>query len=264
MCKTSRSVIDEYIMLMDLRLSGKKQKENERKMAAMRESHYNLVNDATLVTSMRELEKECDKEERHLEYLKTYIDNQIKGISEILVREKYVIGNDKWLIASNIHEIHPLVITDFITSDSLPISPVGLLSLWSDIKIKEANATSHPLKEKIEQLYDKYRELETEYGIDYGGQLMNITEEYLGDMFEMWATQCDTVEECKYFIQEQLSQREISLGDFTKGCLKMVAIAKELEVALVSIEKYVELASKFGQVERQLCKFIVSPQSLYV
>jgi hypothetical protein len=293
-CKTPQNIIQEYIELIHLKnkgLNSKKQKENDRKINMLCDLHHNVIKDSKIIISFDELKCEYEKEVDYLMYLQNYIKNQVLGIYNILKSQNYLIEKmpempempenivfdnyittDKWLIASNIHEIHPLVITDFIVNnnDILNENIIGLLSLWSDIKIKNIESGEYiekPIEpffvKEINNLYDKYFDLENKYNIEHKTN-NNITEEYLGNIFEIWANECNNIEDCKYFIQEQLNKRDISLGDFTKGCLKIVAISKELEKIFGTMNDYLILSQKLGKIENMLCKFIVTSQSLYI
>lgn len=285
MCKTPQDIIYQYIELINLKntnLNSKKQKNNDRQIQLLQDLHYNIINDTIIINSFKELKEQYKNEDYFLLYLKNYIQNQINGIYNILKTQDYFIksSNNKWLIASNIHEIHPLVITDYIITqcnntlndDNLSIENIiELLSLWSDIKIKNDLLTMDDtiilpsFVKEIRDIYNKYYELENENNISYKTNIeTSITSVYLGNIFKMWAIECNNIEECKFFIQEQLNNRGISLGDFTKGCLKIVAISKELEKVLSTINNYLILSQKFGQIERLLCKFIVTSQSLYI
>jgi superfamily II RNA helicase len=279
MCKTPVLVIAQYMDLYEplVRLNGKRQKDNERKMLALREQYYSITGDIALIQSLNEMRANYKKEEDYMTYLENYMANQTLAIRTILK----TCGYDdvtKWQIAGNIHEIHPLVITDYIVKHreelvGMEVSDiVALLSLWCDIKMgnnepyKELlSITVPPFVKEVGDLYEKYFALEVKHDVEYKTNVeTSITAEYLGAMFESWVCNCDDLETAKFFIHEQLGRRGISLGDFTKGCLKMVAISKELVNALGDKNDYLVLAQQLALVEHALCKFVVTAQSLYV
>jgi superfamily II RNA helicase len=286
MCKTPQNIIYKYIELIKLKknanLNHKKQKENEREIDNLHDNYNTIKNDANLIDTFEELKMEYQNHNYYLSHLENYIENQLKLIGLILKSQNYInieanILDNKWLIASNIHEIHPLIITDYIinnknylNSDNLLVEDViDILSLWSDIKIKDDLPKKDNIVpnfvEEIYDLYRKYMTLENEYNIDHK---TNINDDmflkYNGQIFKLWATGCNNIDDAKIFIEEYLYKNSISLGDFTKACLKIVAISKELEKILGSINDFLLLAQKFGQIERLLCKFIVTSQSLYI
>jgi superfamily II RNA helicase len=284
MCKTPRPIIHEYCDAIAIQGSvtphhNKKQKATERIIQNLQETYYNIVGDARTVTTFNQMKREYIKEEDYLTHLENYIKTQVTSIQNIMKSQGYEVGSDKLRIATNIHEIHPLVITDYITThrdilnhgdDTDMDTIISLLSLWADIRMRTGDDT--PITEEppefvneIRELYKKYEELEIKHNVDYRrSDTGTVNEQYLGAVFVKWVNTCDTIEQCRVFIQEELNTRGITLGDFTKGCLKMVAISNELVMSLGTINDQLLLAQKFTKVERALCKFIVTSQSLYV
>ena len=107
--------------------------------------------------------------------------------------------------------------------------------------------------------YDKVeQDLELYTGIYYDKLLMFDMIQYSMD----W-TDCTTEQECKYFIQAVISEKGISVGDFTKAMMKIVTIAKELENLCEMLEQ-VELMYKLRQIEGLVLKYVLTSQSLYV
>jgi len=92
-------------------------------------------------------------------------------------------------------------------------------------------------------------------GISYSDALMF-------DIIDESMEWCDCVseEECKLFIQTKLSEKEISVGDFTKAMMKISTIAKELSMSIENTE----LLFKLSQVDELILKYIATTQSLYV
>ena len=74
---------------------------------------------------------------------------------------------------------------------------------------------------------------------------------------------CNTEEECKYFIQTKLSNREISLGDFTKAILKICVITKEF-ISICEMVGNMDMLFIMKQIEPLICKYVATSQSLYV
>jgi hypothetical protein len=74
---------------------------------------------------------------------------------------------------------------------------------------------------------------------------------------------CDTEQQCKYFIQCKLGEREISIGDFTKAVLKILVITKEF-VSVCEIFENVSLLSILKKVDPLISKYVATSQSLYV
>jgi hypothetical protein len=74
---------------------------------------------------------------------------------------------------------------------------------------------------------------------------------------------CTTEEECKYFIQSVISEKEISIGDFTKAMMKIVTISKEI-MNVCEIVGAVDLKHKLNQIEGLVLKYVLTSQSLYI
>jgi hypothetical protein len=72
---------------------------------------------------------------------------------------------------------------------------------------------------------------------------------------------CDTEQSCKYFIQQVLGAREITLGDFTKAVLKIMVIVKEFRA--MAQDDLVFLTA-LTEIEPLLMKYVATNQSLYV
>jgi superfamily II RNA helicase len=78
-----------------------------------------------------------------------------------------------------------------------------------------------------------------------------------------WCSGCRTGEECRALLQTQVAEVGLSLGDFVKAVLKVVAAKKELESIAVE-QGWVELQHLLSQVDERMLKFIMTNQSLYL
>jgi hypothetical protein len=111
-------------------------------------------------------------------------------------------------------------------------------------------------------MYNEYADFETEKlmitGIHYDDALkFDIID------FSMKWCECTTIEECKLFIQTDLYEKSISIGDFTKAMLKVVTITKEWMNVFETIGN-IEALHKFTEIEGHVLKYIATSQSLYV
>jgi len=73
----------------------------------------------------------------------------------------------------------------------------------------------------------------------------------------------ETEHQCKYFIQKQLGERGISIGDFTKAVLKIICISKEM-ISVCELLGELDLLYKCKQMEPALLKYVIICQSLYI
>jgi CRISPR/Cas system CMR-associated protein Cmr1 (group 7 of RAMP superfamily) len=183
---------------------------------------------------------------------------------------------DVGIIASNIAEIHPLplskLVKDWNYFDSFSAKQiVGLFSCFTDIKIPSDMKVSNPnipdlyLLDKLKQLqkmYEHFEKIECEIdartGINYENALQfDIIE------FSMRWCDCNTETECKYFIQSDIADKEISIGDFNKAMLKIVTISKEWANVCEKLGK-ISALHKLVSIEKMILKYVTTSQSLYV
>jgi hypothetical protein len=96
-------------------------------------------------------------------------------------------------------------------------------------------------------------------GIQYEDMLMYDMIDAIG----IWATECTTEQACKYFIQQTLGEKGISIGDFTKSVMKISTIAKEV-IALCEKHELIDLMHKLSQIDQLILKYVTTSQSLYI
>jgi antiviral helicase SKI2 len=279
--KTPISICIEYIE-KENKLGyavNKKKKELQRELEKMELEYRDVSKDITKVKEWDRLNKQYVKEEKHLDYLETYLETQIQKVMNVLEREGFIEGSSdltpNGIFATKISEIHPLIWCKYIVDKWNYFSEfsikqiVGLLSCTTNIKVSSEYRLSVPkssdlfLKERIMEIQDEYKryeEMETmedmRTGICYEDALMfDIIDESME-----WCD-CTSEEECKWFIQTKLSEKEISVGDFAKAMMKISTIAKELST---SCSENTELLFKFSQIDELVLKYIATSQSLYV
>jgi hypothetical protein len=217
-------------------------------------------------------------------YANTYIKVQSDHICNIMCEKGVIIRtpDDTYVltllgnIASNIAEIHPLILSEIMTKWSnfeqfSTIQLIGLLSCFTDIRVPDdmrvhtLDISDTFLESKIKSIqlhYDRYSDLEQEYNVNTG---LNYANPLIYDMveFSMKWCECTTELECKQFIQNEVYTMSISVGDFTKAMLKIVTISKEL-IHVCEQLNLVELQHKLSQIEDMVLKYITTSQSLYV
>jgi hypothetical protein len=103
---------------------------------------------------------------------------------------------------------------------------------------------------------------EMNVGLDTGIQYYDLLCYDIVDEIQEW-TECETEEQCKYFIQTQIYQKEISIGEFTKAVLKIATIVKEFMNVAEEMGE-VEMLFKMTQIEPFILKYITTAQSLYI
>jgi hypothetical protein len=89
-------------------------------------------------------------------------------------------------------------------------------------------------------------------------------EEWNFDCIDEMMEWCDCNDEvsCKYLIQTKIiGEKEISIGDFVKAILKIVAIVNEIEKGCLD---NVELLYTCSFIKPMILKYITTSQSLYI
>ena len=284
--RTPRSICETYIKTQnDLQgATNKKRKQFERDIRKIEDDYRYIKDDATKVYYYLELKDKVDKLRSDLYYTESYVKQQTDRICDIMCENGYIIRNpdDTFVltlrgnIASNIAEIHPLILTELMVSwkyfeDFDTRQLIGLFSCFTDIKVPD-DRRIHSLtmedtflETKIRSVarhYDKYLDMEQETQVNTG---LNYTDPLIYDMveFSMRWCDCNTEQECKLFIQNDVANKSISVGDFTKAMLKIVTIAKEF-INVCEQLNLIELQHKLSFIEDMVLKYITTSQSLYV
>ena len=265
------------------KISNKLKKEKEREIESLKSENKFLLDNVKEIKLLRENEYKYNSSLEYLEHSREYISIQVENVCKLLKEKNFIIDreNNYELTelgenASNISEIHSLVITEILEKfnyfeeyDTQEI--IGILSIFSDIKIKEELKSSIPntkntkIKEivnEIKDLYLKYEILDSELCIYNGTDYENSITNDVIDVLQEWCKLEDEAQ-CKYFIGTSLEDKEISIGDFTKGILKISTISKELSKICNKMEKTLCL-SKLEEVDTNILKYVATTQSLYI
>jgi hypothetical protein len=79
---------------------------------------------------------------------------------------------------------------------------------------------------------------------------------------ETWCN-CESVQDCKYLLQNIEKEKGIFLGEFVKAILKINNISSEMEKIAETIGN-ISLLSKLRDVPTLTMKFVATNQSLYI
>lgn len=156
-------------------------------------------------------------------------------------------------------------------ADFTPRQLVGLFSCFTDIKVP-SDMKSHTidtedtfLKTRIREIAECYvdydsreGDMQMRTGLDYE----NALQYDIIDLAMQWCD-CSTEEDCKRFIQNDVDNMSISIGDITKAMLKIVTIAKEWMNVFEQLGN-IDALHKLSQIEGMVLKYITTSQSLYV
>lgn len=287
---TPVEICREYLRLEEtLKTSvNKKRKECERAIAALKDEHKHLLKDIVAVKELDVLADGLNTDYATLQNNETWIKTNVDAICKLLCENGFVVCAADALeftmsgkIASCLAEVHPLIMTQVLVDtnyfETLSCQQlIGIFSCFTDVKIAAELRTSIPrcasasepvndIVKKLQGLTETYERAEQDVGVYTG---IRYDEILMFDMIQyaMDWTQCTTEQECKYFIQAVISEKGISVGDFTKAMMKIVTISRELEnvCETVFMGSQLDLLYKLRQIEGLVLKYVLTSQSLYV
>jgi superfamily II RNA helicase len=285
MLRTQKSVCERYLFLESTvkTLVNKKRKEAEREIQKLLDENKYIVGDAKSIQELIALEQELDYIKSSIEQSETYISRQTDAICEIMKSEGFIESCDDGYklssmgkIASNVAEIHPLVLSNLMVewnyfSEFSAKQLIGLFSIFTDVKVPEDIRAYRPIVDDpylqsrisdVAAMYRHYDDLEIEKNLNTGIHYDSALNYDIIDFSIRWC-ECETESECKEFIQGAITEKSISIGDFTKAMLKIVTITNEF-VNICEDIGAVELKYKLAQIERLVLKYVTTSQSLYV
>lgn len=267
-------------------VSFKRRKEIEKEQNELVDNYRWLKQDVETVRRYEQnvrlqiAEKECE------EHLKYYVIQQINQCIGILLERgfiqvsnddstKYFLNDGIGKMGASIAEIHPIVASELCIKWNMfekfePNQIAGYFAMFCDCKVADEYKRDVPfsndafLKEKMQETSEwmhKMHVLEKTEGLETGIVYDNILQYVLPDLIMKWYL-LDSESECKQFVQNDLAEYDIGLGDFIKAVLKIVATAREF--SSIVEESHNHFLHKLASLEKSLLKYIVITQSLYV
>lgn len=280
--RTSEEIICEYIELKNKKneVVNKKRKEIERKIQNIQENNNFIEQDMNLYLQYKNLKLEISDIENKIINSQNYLKNKKNIILNKLFNDGYICKEfeEKYIltlkgqIASNIREVHCLIFSHIIFSNSNLLNSlsaneiVGLLSCFTNISVpddKKDVSTSEILNgfiTEIVQMYNEYADFENANSIQSDND-NEIHYELINYMIE-W-TKCENDMECKEVLQKLVLEKNIFCGEFIKAVLKINNIVEELK-NVCEIIGNTDLYNKLNEIPRMTLKYIVTNQSLYV
>jgi hypothetical protein len=217
--------------------------------------------------------------------MESYICRQVAAICEIMSKDGFLETTpegvyrttDLGVVASHVAEVHPLILSQCIVrweaagEHLTTVQLVGLFSCFTDCKVAMEYSTHQisisdtSLQSKITEVYRTYlqyndheQEAYVHTGIKYDDSIsFDLVELAMG-----WCS-CETELECRQYIQQEVDKYGISVGDFVKALLKIVAIAKEW-MNVCELRGMTDLLYRLSGIEPMLLKYVATSQSLYV
>jgi superfamily II RNA helicase len=283
--KTPQVVCSRYnTILMNLPMSkNKKRKQFEKEKNQILQENPSCENDAKIFQEVEEYETIVRNQEEDIFYLENYISENVFAVCDVLKNKGFLSNSDTdygltetGKIASDIAEVHPLILTNLINhtnwfSDQDVEEIIGILSVFTDVNVakdvKEINPKSNNYNilkniEFITEQYEEYNDLEYRMRINSGIQYQDALSYDMPDLVVGWCF-CDNEIDCKRYLQNNVADKTISTGDFTKALLKISTIVRELSSIAEKINN-VECLQKLTQVDSKILKYITTSQSLYI
>lgn len=281
-CKTPISAMQDYeeLTIKQQNCKQKQAKQIKRQLENLKDNHPNLERDIKLYDSMSLLHGSVDASVRQTDAASTMIQRGVNKIVELLVSEDFIENdenklhlNESGIIASQIQEAHPLVLSkvmieteyfkDFTARELTSLFSCFIcISLPEDTKINEpktnselVNKVSLDMKNKL--LHFERKELATniDSGVSY-----NICFDLQQEMLD-WV-QADNEDKCKEIL-EMAKQKGVFTGEFIKAILKINNIADEF-VKICETINHIELLEKIKEIPNKTLKYIITNQSLYI
>lgn len=283
--RTPASICAEYNDLIEKRKHtvNKKRREIENRIQQIKDDHKYFANDLLSYSELERMKTQYKSESESLKYIQNYVRDQTDKICQIMMDDGFLCDNDDdcyelsslGKMACGIAEIHPLCLTTLISGWELEQFSVeqfiGLFSCFTDVKVQQDLRMYRPtisdefLKSKIMEvveIYKKYcgreEDMEVCTGIRYEDALQYDMIEY-----SMKWSELENELDCKRFIQNVISEKGISIGDFTKSMLKIVTISKEWISVFEELGE-VGIVHKLTKIEGMVLKYVTTSQSLYV
>jgi len=290
--KTPTDICVQYLDFeSDLKtVQNKKKKGVEKALSTLIEQYPGCVGDSKHVAGLREMENQLYNANEDVKYMESFVNRQVDKIYDLLLDQDFIdiavddcsqekvvpVMTTLGTIAANLAEIHPLIMANCMMkwnyfADFSVQQLIGFFSCFTDIRISKEFRRSVPsdkdvlLKERLEEIqgmYTDYDKMEVAHDLRTGINYENAIVYDISDETMLWC-QCENEEQCKLFIQTQLFDKEISVGDFTKSILKISIIAKEM-MNVCEMIGHIELLHKLSQIDMMILKYITVNQSLYV
>jgi len=290
--RTPKEACAEYEGLREIaiRSVNKKRKDAERKMQTIKDQHKYIVEDIALLSLVRMLESSLSERQRELADLEAYLKNQTTGVLDVLLdhgilsesneqTRTYALSSPLGQIASQLAEVHPIPLAKLVLSENWfdgfsATQLVGILSVFTDVRLPDSQRSAFPKCDDAVVL-DAFRILQETYNdlfVEEIGKQLNTGVSYSDalcyDMADLLMEWCGLKEEheCKEFLASCVATG-LSSGDFSKACLKLSAVSKELIAMCESFcgdASALEFAHKLSSIDALILKHIATTQSLYL
>jgi superfamily II RNA helicase len=283
--KTPYDICVRYLSLQnDLKgLVNKKRKDCEREMQALKNQYFDLPKDIKYTEEYMNLTRELDNESASLEFTNSFIQRQCASICSILMKTGFIelvsdetfsyVLTDLGRAASSIAEVHSLIMSRFMITNNYfgdfdETELVGLFACFADVKIDEDKRRYNPTEQlrvpliELAKLFDEYESAELNEDARTGIRYESAIQYDMSELAMKW-TKCIDEQSCREFIQSDVADKGISVGDFNKAMMKVATISKELGKVAEEVGQ-IELLHKLSKIDGLVFKYVTTAQSLYL
>ena len=262
---------------------NKKRKQLDAELKQIMQQYPSCEKDAKIHGEINELTDELQKDKDELTLIESHLEDKLTFVCQLLEENDFIIKNENKFeltnmgkVASHIAEIHPLISSKLILSndwfsDLNSIEIVSLFSLFTDVNISKEERSYEPCckNENIQKYacllktyYENYDDLEYSKNIYSGYDYVDSLMYDMPNLVEDWCSY-NSEGECKFFLQNDVAIKGISVGDFTKALLKISTIIREISIVAEKTGK-IECLHKLSECDDFILKYITTAQSLYV
>ena len=277
--KTPLDIINRYIVcIYEIKqVINKKKKELTKEIQKIEDEYSMIENDVKIMTSFNDKFYEIKKIQDTIEITQEYFNININKIVMFLIDDG-IVSNDFQLtnigkISSQLREVPCLALGKMIENNRFSIySAKQLACIFSCLYPlgKSEPETIHchdndllginEILCEISDMYKVYENFETTNNLDTGENyyVSNTYINYISDWYD-----CSTANECLDIINKIREEKDVFLGEFVKGIIKINNICNELEKIAESIGD-ISLLDKLKNIHLNTLKFVATNQSLYI
>ena len=232
--------------------------------------------DIVIYQKFLDIKEEIKKKKDYYSKTENYLQEKINKTTNLL-KSYSLIEDDKitmkGIIAQEFKEVPCILFSHLIVNEymnKLSVNELGImLSCFTNIHIvsEDHKCIKRPEISNLERIMNvidyECNKLETYENENYieTGEVYNIQYDLM-EYMTGWLNS-ETVEECKYFLQNLREEKGLCLGEFVKAMLKIVAICNEI-INVCEITYNYDLLKKFKILVEKIQKFVVTNQSLYI
>ena len=285
--KTPRETLTEYDKILKTLeyATNKRRKEADDAIRKTKAAHNQIERDYTYYLEYKQLVDLKKQKESQLAGTQECIQSSIEALltvmeeTDIVKQDEpghYSLTSEKGIIASNVAEIHPILISllcsnwnyfEYFTVPQL----AAFFSVFTDIRVPEdirftvVNCCYDDFLNGRIREFEHFRETiiakEEKLRIYGSSGLDDFCYDIMDDVLE-WCG-CENENQCRQLIMFIYQEKGISVGDFTKALMKISTISRELQ-GLCEVMNKTEFMHKLAAIDRMVLKYVATSQSLYL